>query len=349
MAVGRSGRKDGLRSTPFVTEEDNFVSDGQCLASSSGNTPALNSFNSFSSLESECILNDEGVTPPVCTITRDSTPIFASLPNYVKPIKPLKKNENPIPKTQSLPTPSSTIEDIPYGNYLAEFMISATHVLGSIERNHFHIPIILGGLQRSVRATALVDSGASAIFMHRRFAAKHKMLLRPLARPITVTNIDGTQNQAGTITHTVQLRMSVGDHREIVDFFVTDISTKDVILGYPWLRRVNPDIDWQSGKLVIEEGLREEEMVVDRDEDDQGEVYKINASRTIRKRWVKEGITDTFSDEVWCAAGFTHSQRIAEEAAKAKAVAPKTFEEMVPKPYHTFKRVFSENESQRLP
>ena len=78
---------------------------------------------------------------------------------------------------------------------------------------------------------------------------------------------------------------------------------------------------------------------------EESEVYQINASRTVRKRWVKEGITDTFSDQVWCAAGYTHSQRIAEEAAKAKGAAPKTFEEAVPKPYHMFKKVFSEDKS----
>jgi hypothetical protein len=52
-------------------------------------------------------------------------------------------------------------------------------------------------------------------------------------------------------------------------------------------------------------------------------------------------------DEVFCMAGFTYSQKITEKANIAKG--KKTFEEMVPAPYRDFAKVFSEEESQRLP
>ena len=56
---------------------------------------------------------------------------------------------------------------------------------------------------------------------------------------------------------------------------------------------------------------------------------------------------DTSQDEVYCLAGFTYSQQIAEKAIAAKG--KKTFEEMVPAQYRDFAKVFSEEESQRLP
>ena len=56
---------------------------------------------------------------------------------------------------------------------------------------------------------------------------------------------------------------------------------------------------------------------------------------------------DTSQDEVYCLAGFTYSQQIAERAIAAKG--KKTFEEMVPVQYRDFAKVFSEEESQRLP
>ena len=60
-----------------------------------------------------------------------------------------------------------------------------------------------------------------------------------------------------------------------------------------------------------------------------------------------EKVLDTSQDEVYCLAGFTYSQQIAKKAIAAKG--KKTFEEMVPAQYRDFAKVFSEEESQRLP
>ncbi len=65
------------------------------------------------------------------------------------------------------------------------------------------------------------------------------------------------------------------------------------------------------------------------------------------RRLLAEKVLDTVQDEVYCLAGFTYSQQIAEQAQAAKP--KKTFEEMVPKHYRDFAKVFSEEESQRLP
>jgi len=62
---------------------------------------------------------------------------------------------------------------------------------------------------------------------------------------------------------------------------------------------------------------------------------------------LRKGIIQHATDRLWCYAGYTYSQKIAEEAHKAK---PKlTFEEMVPPQYRHHASVFSEKESERLP
>ena len=66
-----------------------------------------------------------------------------------------------------------------------------------------------------------------------------------------------------------------------------------------------------------------------------------------RRRLLAEKVLDTSQDEVYCLASFTYSQQIAEKAIIAKG--KKTFEEMVPAQYRNFAKVFSEDESQRLP
>lgn len=203
MAVGKLGRKDGLRRPPVGFTFSNDICscfssdvDRQCFAGSPGNAPTLDSFNSFSLLESEseCTISHEGVTPPInCNTIRDSTPTFISSScseNCRR--KPLKNVKIEIPKTSSLPIPTISVQ-VPDGGYLDEYL-SASYIVGSFSQNHFRIPIILGGLQRSVRATAMIDSGATALFMNRRYARQHKMLLTELEHPIYVRNIDGTEN-----------------------------------------------------------------------------------------------------------------------------------------------------------
>ena len=66
-----------------------------------------------------------------------------------------------------------------------------------------------------------------------------------------------------------------------------------------------------------------------------------------RRCLLHEGVLDSYQDEVYCLAGFTYAQQIAEQVSKAKG--KKTFEEMVPEYYRDFAKVFSEEESQRLP
>jgi hypothetical protein len=65
------------------------------------------------------------------------------------------------------------------------------------------------------------------------------------------------------------------------------------------------------------------------------------------RRLLSEKVMDTIQGEIFCLASFTYSQQIAEKANRAKGI--RTFEEMVPEPYRDFAKVFSEDESHRLP
>jgi len=52
-----------------------------------------------------------------------------------------------------------------------------------------------------VTIKALLDSGATGIFMDKRIAARHGFKLQKLERPIMVRNMDGTNNSRGAITY----------------------------------------------------------------------------------------------------------------------------------------------------
>ena len=77
------------------------------------------------------------------------------------------------------------------------------------------------------------------------------MLKEPLSQLITLYNIDGSLNEAGSITHKVQLLLKVGQDKEKFDFFITSLGPEKVILGLPWLRHRNPMKDWQKGTMKL--------------------------------------------------------------------------------------------------
>ncbi|GLB43128.1 hypothetical protein LshimejAT787_1300290 [Lyophyllum shimeji] len=61
---------------------------------------------------------------------------------------------------------------------------------------------------------ALVDSGASGLFLDRSFVAKHHLTTRSLANPILVRNVDGTPNEDGRIREVVDVILRHQGHTE---------------------------------------------------------------------------------------------------------------------------------------
>ena len=76
------------------------------------------------------------------------------------------------------------------------------------------------------------------------------MFLRELPNPIKLYNIDGTQNSAGSITHTVRLLTRVeGMKPQLLEFMITNLGSEEVILGLLWLKQTKPKVDWKLGTL----------------------------------------------------------------------------------------------------
>jgi len=51
-----------------------------------------------------------------------------------------------------------------------------------------------------VTVNALLDSGATGLFMDKKFVKKNGFRMEKLERPVKVTNVDGTHNSEGDIT-----------------------------------------------------------------------------------------------------------------------------------------------------
>ena len=76
-----------------------------------------------------------------------------------------------------------------------------------------------------------------------------KLRKRPLQRPRKIWNIDNTANQAGEITHYTTLDIQTGGIWKTIQFLVTNIGNKDIILGYPWMAAFEPQFMWKNGVI----------------------------------------------------------------------------------------------------
>ena len=102
-----------------------------------------------------------------------------------------------------------------------------------------------------ITVKALLDSGATGMFMDKKMAAKYRFRLQKLERPIAVRNVDGTDNSGGAITHQVEVNMYYKGHVERMRMDVCDLGKTNVILGMPWLQAHNPEIDWETREVKI--------------------------------------------------------------------------------------------------
>ena len=183
--------------------------------------------------------------------------------------------------------------------------------------SHYRVNVCLQekGLQLDV--AAMVDSGATALFLDEKFVRRHKIPTFLMKRALPIYNIDRTENRAGKIERCANLRLTVDQMSRWMDFLVTDLGGADVILGLLWLREANPSIDWEKGLLQVwgrsdriyddndfwatEEDVKARAM---REEEEEEKPLltpvKIKANWKQQREWRREGVIKKLEDKVWC-------------------------------------------------
>ena len=102
-----------------------------------------------------------------------------------------------------------------------------------------------------IMVKALLDSRATRMFINQEFIHKSRLKTRVPPHSIKVYNVDRTLNQGGSITEEITLMMSHRGHKEKAIFEVCDIGKAMIIVGHPWLRKHNPEIDWKMGEVKL--------------------------------------------------------------------------------------------------
>ena len=100
-----------------------------------------------------------------------------------------------------------------------------------------------------IAVKALLDSGATSLFMDTTFAREKGFKMEKLKNPLLVRNMDGTVNVGGAIMHQVECNMFFKGHMERARMDIYNLEKTEVILGMLWLAAYNPEIDWEKGEV----------------------------------------------------------------------------------------------------
>src|SRR6267378_6278424 len=196
----------------------------------------------------------------------------------------------------------------------------------------------------------LVDSRATDNFIHPKFVKHLRVGMQELERPMKIWNIDGTTNQAGRLTHFVDLLVQTKGQEKKMRFLVTDLGVEDIILGYPWLSTFEPQFSWKDATvdtnilpvvirspdwhtLILRPSIRRAKVEQERS------IVDTCIGRTVTED-VKQRIVDILTEEVAINSISTNLARQAEQY---------TTKVDVPKKYQQHARVFSEEAAQRFP
>ena len=86
---------------------------------------------------------------------------------------------------------------------------------------------------KGVAVRALLDSGATGLFIDITFVREKGFKMEKLKKPLLVRNMDGTVNAEGAITHQVKCNMFFKGHVERARIDICNLGKTEVILGMP--------------------------------------------------------------------------------------------------------------------
>jgi len=187
-------------------------------------------------------------------------------------------------------------------------------------------------MHEGITVKALLDSGVTGMFMDKKMAAKYGFRLQKLERPVIVRNIDGMNNSGGAITHQVEVNMYYKSHVERIRMDVCDLGKIDVILEMLLLQAHNPEINWEAGEVKITRypPLCERNTKLEKGQEAKKGKRVVTLEEEKIVRWVMEDKEDWGRDK-----------NVEEDYKK--------IEEMVPKRFLKWRKVFGKVELERIP
>ena len=170
-----------------------------------------------------------------------------------------------------------------------------------------------------VTVKALLDSGATGIFVDKKFVEEYGFKLEKLDRPTEVKNVNGTSNSGGNITHELEYNVFYRGHHERLRMDVCNLGRTKMILGMPWLAAHNPEINWEMGEVRMSR-------------------CPPWCGKQIKQREAK---VEDGKDLRWTMEDREREEEAIEDRRKV--------EDMVPKRFYKWLKVFGKQESEQMP
>ncbi len=173
-------------------------------------------------------------------------------------------------------------------------------------------------------------------------------------------------NQDGKITHFTDLQVRTGADTKLLRFLLTNLGKDEVILGYPWLTAFEPMIHWKDATLdknfqpiiisslnpkgvQVLSAITEEEWEIENKDPDLVPYTAIQNVRAQALEPWKGGwkVSLELESPKVTLQKTTVASKLAQLAADK--MKKRTYEEMVPKEYRKYQRVFSKEMSHQFP
>ena len=164
---------------------------------------------------------------------------------------------------------------------------------------------------------ALLDSGATDNFIAPAIVNAFQIPTYDLPTPKVICNVDGTQNSIGKVIQSILLQVRYKDIETLQSFFVIDLGTDSMLLGYPFLAANNPQVNWSEGTL-------------------RGHV-----AAYLKPRETISIAHDASFAPQYDRGVIGRATKATELAIQAKNKEEKSWQEIVPVEYHHYGKVFS--------
>ena len=194
--------------------------------------------------------------------------------------------------------------------------------------------------EEGVVTKALLDSGATGLIMSGEFVRRHKFKRTKLERLVYMRNVDSTLNYVEPIVDTVEVEIFFKGHKERMSIDVIRGQKWSMILDMPWLGCHNPEIDWKTGEVKMTRCPNECEKKWR-----TGKQTKPGWKKQEEKEKKKEMRRLTTDKEIVIVRIVAEKE---EELDEEDMIVRKT-EEMVPRWFHKYLKVFEKKSSERMP
>ncbi len=188
-------------------------------------------------------------------------------------------------------------------------------------RKSMTVRIFIHSTAKRAETISLLDSGATENFLNLEYAKWLCLPIKKMTQPRKLFNVNGTENKAGQLQYYTDLAIRTGSTTTNMRFFLTELGEHKAILGYPWFAATQPKIDWKRGWI---------------DHTQLPIVFK--APDAAKARFLPRSVNQP--------RPIHHEQILLCRTTPLTIATTKT---SLPKEYAKHDKVFSEEQSQRLP